>query len=160
MHFLRPDSAIWTNLGFLGALWAIRTKFDNFRKCLLWSEHIGANFGNFIWTYCPKFWKFSSGLVTYNQGSWGQPPPIKKIYLPQAIIAFAGPPCYFSFLSISVYLLMFLKGSCWSSINLFKKMVPCCLRLHSQLQWKTRRWWWWNKAWRWGCTLEGWIGFD
>ena len=67
--FLRPDSAIRTNLGFLGAWWAIRTKFDNFRECLLWSEHIGANFGNFIRIYCPKFWKISSGLLTYNRGS-------------------------------------------------------------------------------------------
>jgi hypothetical protein len=69
-RFLRPDGAIRTKLPFLKAGWGIRTKFEKNRECRTWSEHIGTKFGNFVRTYYPIFWKFPSGLVTYNRGSY------------------------------------------------------------------------------------------
>ena len=68
-RFWRSDWLVRTKKIFFDAWWATRAKFDIYRKCLMWSEHIGKFFWKFIRTYGPDFRKFSSGLLTYNRGS-------------------------------------------------------------------------------------------
>ena len=64
--FSRPDVPVRTNLDFFLGLLANPNKFFH---CKPMPDGIRTFFWNFVRTYKPDFQKFSTGLVTYIQGS-------------------------------------------------------------------------------------------